>query len=775
MVAWGRTVVAMKSDKLRVHRKGAKAGTVRPGAKLGFLVTTVATLSILAAAGSTAQVDASPASQPSALFLSPPYYGTSEVTSVFDHELPLWGANDGNSWTMHFDGVRGGAGARSSYDQHRGIDYWLRYEPIRAAAPGTIARADWANPADHRASYGLHVRIDHTEGFRTIYGHMSVLRVQQGDEIPASVDEFGRIIGLSGNTGLCYGWEGTGPSGRCTDNDPPSCGAHIHFQLEHDGIAENPYGWVGPFADPWSLRPDGATSVDRWEQHPSITNSDVFPSDEPLSSPSLPLDEEGQFTVDDGNADFSEEPAGCWTVDSTTGWNGSYRHRDVPGADCTATWSFPQDQPAGRYHVFVHVPNDDVALSARNATVDAAQYTIHHATASGSQNKQTDIAIVNQWAYPNSYHASRWVYVGTYTFDSNESGTDYVRLDSQTVDAAGTLAADAVRFVPQVYPYHVHLPIVLRRWPPVPDTPVLNPIESTDPDSYLVSWDTTYLAETYTLQEGTDLDFTSVVTRYLGTDTSWTAVDQPPGTYHYRVKATNAWGDSGWSNVQSSTVISPGWQIITSQDFEGDFPGSWVVYDDNGADYGEYEWSQRNCRPYAGSYSGWGVGGGDQGTSLSCGSDYPHDTDSWMVYGPFDLTEVITGELRFKLWLDTEPQNDTLFYGASVDGAYFSGLVVSGDTQGWMDISLDLSDIPILGNLLGQPQVWVALAFSSDSATARAEGSYVDDIALRECLREPCTDESGDAEILIHKVPGEPTKRWLRHPVKRWSQNRPAR
>lgn len=722
-----------------------------PALDRGFAATIVI-LSVLAATGSTAQIDASPARQATATFLSPPYYGTSTVTSVFDHELPLWSADDGNSWTMHFDGVKNGAGARSSYDQHRGIDYWLRYEPVRAVAPGTVARADWANPADHRASYGLHVRVDHADGFRTIYGHMSVLRVQQGDEIPASGDEFGRIIGLSGNTGLCYGWEGTGPYGRCTDNDPPSCGAHIHFQLEHNGIAENPYGWVGPFADPWSLRPDGAASVDRWEQHPSITNNDVFPADEPLSSPSFALDEEGQFTVDDGDADFSEEPAGCWTVDDTAGWNGDYRHRDVPGAGCTATWDFPQDRPAGRYRVFVHIPNDDVDLSARIATVDAARYTVRHITAFGSQDKQTDIAILNQWAYPNSYHASGWVYVGTYIFDSDESGTDYVQLESQTVDAVGTLAADAVRFLPEVYPYHTYLPLALMRWPPIPDTPVLNPIESTGPDSYLVTWNAAYLAETYTLQEGVNLEFTSVVTRYLGSETSWSAVGQPPGTYHYRVKAANAWGDSSWSDVQSTTVITPGWQIIASQDFEDGFPGAWVVYDGNGTDHGEYVWDQRDCRSYAGSYSGWGTGGGAQGASLSCGSDYPHDADSWMVYGPFDLTEAIAGELRFQLWLNTESPNDTLFYGASVDGAYFSGLVVSGSTQGWMDIGLDLSDVPLLGDLLGQSQVWVALAFSSDGSTAYAEGGYVDDIVLRRCLREPCPDNSDDVEIPVREV-----------------------
>jgi hypothetical protein len=36
---------------------------------------------------------------------------------------------------------------------------------------------------------------------------------------------------------------------------------------------------------------------------------------------------------------------------------------------------------------------------------------------------------------------------------------------------------------------------------------------------------------------------------------SWGANDKAPGTYYYRVKATNSWGNSGWSNVESVSVV----------------------------------------------------------------------------------------------------------------------------------------------------------------------------------------------------------------------------
>ena len=489
-------------------------------------------------------------------FLEPPYYGTTTVTSVFDHQLPLWPGNDGNNWTMHYDGVINGPGARSSYDQHRGIDYALRYELVRAAAPGTVAQAGWAS-TDHRASYGLHVRIDHADGFRTIYGHMSVLRVQTGDPIPVNADEFQRIIGRSGNTGWCQGVEGTGPNGRCTDNDPPTCGAHLHFQVEHNGRVVNPYGWIGNFADPWSQRPDGATSVDRWTRYPSITNGDVFTSGAPLLAPPMALDEPGYFIVDDGDADFNET-TGCWTVDNTAGWNNDYRRRNIPGGNCTATWNFSQTRTDGRYNVFVHIPNDNVAPGNRRATVDAARYSIRH-TPSPSQpwSKQTQIVVVDQWVYPNNAHTSMWVYLGAYYFDTNQYGTDYVRLESDTLDSrAGVMAADAVRFAPVVY--RVYLPLVVKRWPPIPDVPVLNPIHNPDEDgNYTVSWQPAYLADTYILQEATNANFVGAVTRYSGTSTSWSATDKAAGTYYYRVRATNSYGDSGWSNVEQTTVLPP--------------------------------------------------------------------------------------------------------------------------------------------------------------------------------------------------------------------------
>jgi hypothetical protein len=191
------------------------------------------------------------------------------------------------------------------------------------------------------------------------------------------------------------------------------------------------------------------------------------------------------------------------------------------------------------------------------------------------------------------------------------------------------------------------------------------------------------------------------------------------------------------------TPPSAGWVNIFSEDFEGSFPGPWGVVDTNGTSYGEYYWGKRTCKPHAGSYSGWSVGGGANGTALACGSNYPNNADSWMVYGPFSLVGATAGDLSFKLWLNSEEDKDKVCRMASIDGKNFYGLCTSGNTAGWVDKVLNLTSVDTLGNLMGQSSVWVALMFRSDSSTNTPEGGYVDNIVLRKCTSGMCTGMSG--------------------------------
>jgi hypothetical protein len=114
-----------------------------------------------------------------------------------------------------------------------------------------------------------------------------------------------------------------------------------------------------------------------------------------------------------------------------------------------------------------------------------------------------------------------------------------------------------------------------------------------------------------------------------------------------------------------------------------------------------------------------------------------------MTYGPFSLAGATAADLKFKLWLNSELSYDKVFWGASVNGTDFWGFSRDGNSGGWVDIVLDLTNVPTLGNLTGLPNVWIALVFSSDNLVNTTEGAYVDNIVLRKCTSATCTGVSG--------------------------------
>ncbi|MEW6557303.1 MAG: DNRLRE domain-containing protein [Elusimicrobiota bacterium] len=88
-----------------------------------------------------------------------------------------------------------------------------------------------------------------------------------------------------------------------------------------------------------------------------------------------------------------------------------------------------------------------------------------------------------------------------------------------------------------------------------PDTPSLNSLSSPDTDgNYTVSWNSVTGADSYTLEEDDNSSFSSPTQAYSGVSTSKNISGKTNGTYYYRVKATNAYGDSEWSNSQYITV-----------------------------------------------------------------------------------------------------------------------------------------------------------------------------------------------------------------------------
>jgi len=173
--------------------------------------------------------------------------------------------------------------------------------------------------------------------------------------------------------------------------------------------------------------------------------------------------------------------------------------------------------------------------------------------------------------------------------------------------------------VPGAQEHKVYLPLVLRRYPPIPGVPFLNAISNPDGDgTYDVSWSPATLADTYTLEEDDSASFSSPSTAYSGSGLITSVVGKAPGQYHYRVKASNVWGQSGWSNVRQVNVSAAMAQLYIQND-----TGGTLCYEVFGTGIGERCFSLG--RHYYGSFPAgtyaWYV-------SSSCGSgsattDYP--------------------------------------------------------------------------------------------------------------------------------------------------------
>ena len=90
-----------------------------------------------------------------------------------------------------------------------------RGAPVYAADAGYVAFAGW-----HPWGYGYAVVIDHGNGFRTLYAHMSWYAPNPGDSVRR-----GQLVGGVGST--------YGPGGFAS-------GPHLHFELIQNGAKRNP-------------------------------------------------------------------------------------------------------------------------------------------------------------------------------------------------------------------------------------------------------------------------------------------------------------------------------------------------------------------------------------------------------------------------------------------------------------------------------------------------------------------------------------------------------
>ncbi len=94
---------------------------------------------------------------------------------------------------------------------HKGIDMagWHK-TPIKTGGPGVVVRAG------RFGTFGLYVEIDHGNGFRSKYGHLSQVKVKKGEKVTEN-----QLIGLMGSTGR-------------------SVSTHLHYEIWFNGKPIDP-------------------------------------------------------------------------------------------------------------------------------------------------------------------------------------------------------------------------------------------------------------------------------------------------------------------------------------------------------------------------------------------------------------------------------------------------------------------------------------------------------------------------------------------------------
>ncbi len=101
------------------------------------------------------------------------------------------------------------------YEFHDGVDIRAPWgTPVRATAEGKVIYAGW------KAGYGKTVIIRHAYGFRTLYAHMSKIKVKPGRWVKS-----GQIIGYVGSTGR-------------------STGPHVHYEVWRYSRKQNPVKYM---------------------------------------------------------------------------------------------------------------------------------------------------------------------------------------------------------------------------------------------------------------------------------------------------------------------------------------------------------------------------------------------------------------------------------------------------------------------------------------------------------------------------------------------------
>lgn len=224
---------------------------------------------------------------------------------------------------------------------------------------------------------------------------------------------------------------------------------------------------------------------------------------------------------------------------------------------------------------------------------------------------------------------------------------------------------------------------------------------------------------------------------YRGTRKVWTITNSTPndGSYFWTVPSNQSINNSYKIKIESDSDpsqydFSDSYFAVTreeeitifSENFEGSFPSTQWLADDNDPLNGDDYWNDQSINQGGRAIQGL--------RSLYCAdkSDMPGQQydDYMLAYAELkngiNLSDYRDVKLSFKIWIHCENGYDKLRWYASKNGInWVKYNEWTGDTEGWESYSFDL---------LNFDTFWIKFEFSSDYSIHNFEGAYIDDIQI---------------------------------------------
>ncbi|MFN8441235.1 MAG: NBR1-Ig-like domain-containing protein [Caldilineaceae bacterium] len=199
-----------------------------------------------------------------------------------DHRVNPISAFRFEAWPTEFREINQGFGNNPSYYRqfqlagHEGVDIKAPLgSRIFSVAAGTVK---YVHRDANSHNYGIHIRLEHADGYETIYAHLQTAIVQEGQAITA-----GQAIGLADHTGNVVG-------------DPAD---HLHLTLKHG--SEDLPGYRNHIIDPTPFlqRLLAETSDEATYVRDRIADGSQFKANQTIDQ-SWTLRNSGQTTWGDG-------------------------------------------------------------------------------------------------------------------------------------------------------------------------------------------------------------------------------------------------------------------------------------------------------------------------------------------------------------------------------------------------------------------------------------------------------------------------------------------